>query len=74
MNRFSPERLRRALDESEMTQARLARKMGISRASLSRVLRGLRSPGSKFIAALKTAFPDKQMESFFDLDDGRLPQ
>ncbi len=69
MLKFSPERLRRTLDQAGMTQAELAKKMGVSRASLSRVLRGLRSPGSKFIAALKAAFPDKQMEHFFDLDE-----
>ncbi|MGE5580438.1 MAG: helix-turn-helix domain-containing protein [Bacillota bacterium] len=73
MYSFSPRRLRETMDEAGMTQAELAEKMRISRASLSRVLRGLRSPGSKFIAALKAAFPDKQMESFFDLEKPRHP-
>jgi transcriptional regulator with XRE-family HTH domain len=61
------------MDEAGMTQAELADKMRISRASLSRVLRGLRSPGSKFIAALKAAFPDKPMEAFFELEKPHRP-
>jgi transcriptional regulator with XRE-family HTH domain len=59
------------MQEAGMTQAQLARKMGISRASLSRILRGLRSPGSRFVAALKVAFPDKPMECFFDLNSSQ---
>lgn len=58
------------MQEARVTQAQLARKMGISKASISRILRGLRSPGSRFIAALKAVFPDKPMESFFDLNSG----
>lgn len=67
MNRFSPDRLLRIMGEEGMSQAQLARKMGVSKASLSRIVRGQRSPGSRFIAALKAAFPDKPMESFFEL-------
>lgn len=55
------------MDQAGLTQAETARRMGVSRASLSRILRGLRSPNSNFIAALKSVFPDKPMEHFFDL-------
>ena len=72
MNRFSPERLARLMRETGITQAELARKMGISKSSLSRILRGQRSPGSRFVAALKVAFPDTPMESFFEIGP-RLP-
>ncbi|HHY75838.1 MAG TPA: helix-turn-helix transcriptional regulator [Firmicutes bacterium] len=68
MNRFSPARLRTALAKSGMKQAELARRMGVSRAALSRILRGLRSPNSRFIAALKLGFPDLPLEYFFELD------
>ena len=71
MYEFSPRELRNALDEAGLTQAELADRMGISKASLSRVLRGQRSPGSKFIAALKAAFPEKPMESFFWRNEGK---
>jgi DNA-binding XRE family transcriptional regulator len=67
VNRFSPKRLRGVMEEAALSQAELARRMGVSRASLSRILRGLRCPSSKFIGALKTAFPDKPMECFFEI-------
>lgn len=67
VNRFSPGRLREAMDRAGLTQAQLARLMGVSKASLSRILRGLRSPNSNFVAALKAVFPDEPMEGFFDL-------
>ncbi len=67
MNRFSPTRLRAALQKSGMNQAELAGKMGVSKASLSRILRGLRSPNSRFVAALKRAFPHLPMEYFFEI-------
>lgn len=66
MNVFSPSRLRKALLESGMSQAQLARKIGVSKASLSRIIRGLRSPNSRFIAALKLGFPKLPMEYFFE--------
>ncbi|MGI6631695.1 MAG: helix-turn-helix domain-containing protein [Bacillota bacterium] len=69
MNVFSPSRLRTALRASGMTQAELARKMGVSKASLSRIIRGLRSPNSRFIAALKLGFPELPMEYFFEAED-----
>lgn len=66
MNRFSPSRLRAALLRSGMNQAELARKMGVSRGALSRILRGLRSPNSRFIAALKQGFPNLPLNYFFE--------
>ncbi len=67
LNRFSPSRLRTALQKGGMNQAELAGKMGVSRAALSRILRGLRSPNSRFIAALKRGFPNLPMEYFFEI-------
>ena len=67
MNRFSPFRLRAALLKSGMKQAELARKMGVSRAALSRILRGHRSHNSRFIGALKQGFPNLPLEYFFEI-------
>ena len=53
--KFSPERLREVMEEAGLSQAELARQMGISRASLSRILRGLRSPNSRFVAEIGRA-------------------
>lgn len=69
MNGFSPKRLEETLVEKGLSQAELARMMQVSPASLSRILRGLRSPGSRFIANLRTAFPDKPLEHFFEFHD-----
>jgi len=67
MNRFNPERLKQLMETKGLTQADLARKMGVSRTSVSRILRQKRTPSSAFIAALKTAFPEEPLEYFFDL-------
>jgi hypothetical protein len=66
---FSPESLRQAMREKGLTQAEVARATGVSPSLVSRVLRGLRSPGSRFIASLKVVFPDRPMEYFFNLND-----
>lgn len=71
MDSFSPYRLLQAMQEKGMTQAELAKATGVSPSLVSRVLRGLRSPGSKFIASLKAVFPEKSLEFFFDLGFGR---
>ncbi len=65
---FSPSRLLSAMRDKGLSQADLSRATGVSPAFVSRVLRGLRSPGSGFIASLKIVFPDRPMEYFFDLD------
>ncbi|HHW27211.1 MAG TPA: helix-turn-helix transcriptional regulator [Firmicutes bacterium] len=73
MGSFSPQRLFQAMREKGITQASLAKAAGVSPSLVSRVLRGLRSPGSKFIASLKKVFPDKSMEFFFELSPDEPP-
>lgn len=57
------------MEEEGLTQADLARAMGVSRASVSRVLGGLRSPSSRFVALLKIAFPKRALDTFFEFSD-----
>ncbi len=65
MNQFDPQKLRTLINTQGMSQADLSRRLGVSRASVSRILRGKRKPGSDFIAALKTAFPNTPLDYFF---------
>lgn len=43
----------------------LAKKMGISRTQLWRVLKGHCGPGEDFITAFKRAFPNQEFDKFF---------
>jgi len=47
--------------------AELARKMGVSRAEVSRWLNGRRKGGSKFISGIIKAFPDEPLDKLFFL-------
>lgn len=58
--------------EKGLSQAEVATAAGVSPSLVSRVLRGLRSPGSRFIASLKVIFPDRPMEYFFNLNDAPI--
>lgn len=53
------------MKEQSLTGAKLARRLGVSRACVSRILRGQRQPGSKFLSSFKTAFPQHSLEYFF---------
>ena len=45
----------------------LARRLDMSPSTVSRVLRGERNPGGRFIAATRLAFPDYTLEGLFQL-------
>lgn len=57
--------LRRAMHEQNMSEAVLARKIGVSRACINRILKNERQPSMKVIRGLKTAFPEKSLDYFF---------
>lgn len=48
-----------------LTYAELARKAGINRSNLHRILSGQRGPGSEFIAKLLNACEGMRFEDFF---------
>lgn len=65
MYQFDPKKLKHLLSVKNLSQAELSRRLNVSRSSVSRILRGERKPGSDFIAALNSAFPDIPLEYFF---------
>ena len=60
--------LRQAMNEKQMSEAGLARAMGVSRACINRILKKQRRPSSKVIMGLKAAFPDKSLDYFFSCE------
>ena len=67
LNREALEALTRA---EGLSHAALARRLGISRSYLFRLLRGERRPGIKFLYGLRTAFPQYSPD-FFVVPDRR---
>lgn len=57
--------LRRIMEQEGLSPSGFARKLGISRAHMSRIMKGQRRPGAEFIVALLRAYPDKKFEDFF---------
>ena len=49
------------------TNAALAKRMGVDEATVSRVLRGMQSPGPKFMAALVACFPGYDLDDLFEI-------
>lgn len=52
---------------NDWSWAELARKMGVSKAEVSRWLNGRRNGGRKFISGIIKAFPDEPLEKLFFL-------
>lgn len=61
--------LRRAMNEKQMSEADLARAIGVSRACINRILKKQRLPSAKVIKGLKAAFPDKSLDYFFSCEN-----
>jgi transcriptional regulator with XRE-family HTH domain len=53
------------MNVNKLSAAELSRQTRVSRAQVSRILKGERGPGTKFIAGFKRAFPDQPLEAFF---------
>lgn len=63
-------KLKEYMIERGISPADLARKMGVSRAAVSRVLNNDRGAGSAFIGSLTEALPDAWSEGVIFLDTG----
>lgn len=59
------EAIKKAMNDEKMNQAELARRIGVSRSCINRILQGQRKPGEKVIAGLKLAFPSYSLDYFF---------
>lgn len=57
--------LRQAMNEQHMSEAALARTIGVSRACINRIINRQRQPSTKVVSGLKTAFPEKSLDYFF---------
>ncbi len=60
--------LRQVMDERHMSEAALARTMGVSRACINRILKKQRQPSAKVVTGLRTAFPDRSLDYFFSCE------
>ena len=60
--------LQRVMEKEGLNQASLARRLGVSRACVSRQMAGSRRyPSAKFMGAIKKAFPEYSFDYFFYL-------
>jgi transcriptional regulator with XRE-family HTH domain len=55
------------MQKHELSQAELARRMNVSRATVSRVLNESRGAGREVIAGIIKAFPDEPIEKLFHI-------
>jgi len=69
MNPFNTDVLIALLRKENISEAELARRIGVSRACVNRIVKGTRQPSSKFLAGLRRAFPDYSLDYFFTESD-----
>lgn len=63
---FNKKAFEKLMKDKGLTQAGLARKMGVSRACISRYMRGIRKkPSPTLIDAFSRAFPDHSITYYF---------
>ena len=59
------EKIKELMKSQSWCASELARRMGVSRSEVTRLLSGKRQGGTKIITGLKRAFPDVPLESLF---------
>jgi transcriptional regulator with XRE-family HTH domain len=59
--------LERLMKKEKLDKSKLARRLGLNRATIIRAMSGECQPSPKFLSALKTEFPEYNLEYFFDL-------
>lgn len=62
------DKLVRFMEHQNISPAKLAREMGVSRAAVSRVLRRVRGAGTEFIGKLTAAYPETWNNGVIFLD------
>jgi transcriptional regulator with XRE-family HTH domain len=55
------------LEKKDWSERELAKRSGVSSATISRILSGKRGAGSKTIAGIRKAFPEEPLEKLFFL-------
>lgn len=66
-------KLREYMNQKQLTEAELARKMDVSRSTVNRVLRGKRGAGTEFIGKLLETFPEVGSLGLINLHPSRRP-
>lgn len=65
--------LRNYLEKNSISEAELAKKIGVAHSTVNRVLNGKRNPGGKFISGILTKYPDLTFEKVF-IFNSKLPK
>ena len=63
---FRPDKLNRLIVKEGMSRKEFAKKINMSPATVSRLLRGRIKPSSNMLEKLKATFPEYSMDYFFD--------
>jgi len=59
------EALKKLMKEQNLSESKFAKKIGVTRSCVNRILKGERQPSFKFISGLIFAFPQHHIEQFF---------
>lgn len=65
MIKFDTDALQDLITDNNLNESKLAKKIGVSRACVNRILKKTRNPSLKFLTGLKEAFPQYNLEEFF---------
>lgn len=63
--KFNPNNLQRLMKKENINRSQLAERLGVSRATITRLLNGQFQPSAKMLSALKKEFPEISLDYFF---------
>lgn len=62
---INKEKLQKLLEDEGITPSKFAKKIGISRTQIWRILESKSNPGAEFISKFKQAYPRETFEEYF---------
>ena len=65
MSQFNVDAIVELMDKEKLNQSKFAKKLGVSRACVNRIIRKQRRPSAVFLEAFKTAYPDYSLDDLF---------
>ncbi len=65
MQTFNREALEKLMAQRNLNKKQLAERIGVSRATVTRILQGEFQPSSKFLMLLKQKFPEVSLDFFY---------
>lgn len=63
--KFNPNNLKRLMKKENINRSQLAERLGVSRATITRLLNSQFQPSTKMLSALKEKFPEISLDYFF---------